>query len=163
MTIPYASPNLRCGDVVQALTLPEKNAEKRIKEYFRQLTGKRYILITNSCRTALFLAYCALKAKGEVITSPLTCNVAIDPIIESGNTPVFADIGLTDLNIKPGDIPVRITSRTIVVQAIHLGGVSCDMDRIMDMAERNNLKVIEDCAQSLGAYYKGRSCGSSPA
>jgi dTDP-4-amino-4,6-dideoxygalactose transaminase len=160
MNIPYASPNLRCGDIVRALAFSETDAEERIKQYFRQLTGKRHVLITNSCRTALFLVYCALEAKGEVITSPLTCKVAIDPIIESGNTPVFADISLTDLCIQPGDIANRITGSTIAIQAIHIGGVSCDMDCITDVAERNNLKVIEDCAQSLGANYKGRPCGT---
>jgi len=160
MNVPYASPNLRCGDVVRALFLSETDAGKRIKQYFGQLTGKRHVLITNSCRTALYLAYCALGDKGEVITSPLTCKVAIDPIIESGNTPVFADIRLDDLCIQPEDIAVRITDRTIAIQAIHLGGVSCDMDRITDLAEKKNLKVIEDCAQSLGAMYKGMPCGS---
>ena len=160
MKTPYANPNLRCRDAVRALLLSETDAEKRIEQYFRQLTGKRYVFITNSCRTALFLAYCALGDKGEVITSPLTCKVAIDPIIESGNTPVFADIRLKDLCIEPEDIPARITGSTIAIQAVHLGGVSCDMDRICDMARENNLKVIEDCAQSLGARYKGRPCGA---
>ncbi len=160
MKVPYASPNLRCGDAVRALALSGRDAENRIKQYFRQLTGKQHVLITNSCRTALYLAYCTFKAKGEVITSPLTCKVAIDPIIESGNTPVFADISLTDLCIQPGDIANRITNSTIAIQAIHLGGVSCDMDRIIGVAERGNLKVIEDCAQSLGANYKGRPCGT---
>jgi hypothetical protein len=102
MIIPYASPNLRCGDVVRALALSETGADKRIKQYFRQLTGKRHVLITNSCRTALFLAYGALEAKGEVITSPLTCQVAIDPIIESGNTPVFRISGWMIFASYPG-------------------------------------------------------------
>jgi len=160
MKVPYASPNLRSGDVARAFFLSKTDAEKRIKQYFRELTGKRHVLITNSCRTALFLAYCALDVNGEVITSPLTCRVAIDPIIESGNTPVFADICLKDLCIKPDDIQGRITGSTMAIQAIHLGGISCDMVRIIDVARKNNLKVIEDCAQSLGAFYKGRPCGA---
>jgi len=160
MKVPYASPNLRCGDVARALYLSETDAGKGIKQYFRQLTGKRNVLITNSCRTALYLAYCALNVKGEVITSPLTCKVAIDPIIESRNTPVFADIRLEDLCIQPEDIANRITGKTIAIQPIHLGGVSCDMDHITDVAGKKNLVVIEDCAQSLGALYKGRPCGT---
>ena len=146
--------------MVRALTSHETNAEKKIKQHFRQMTGKRHVLITNSCRTALFLAYCALGIKGEVITSPLTCKVAIHPITESGNIPIFADVRLGDLCIQPEDITNRVTRKTIAIQAIHLGGVSCEMDKIVSKARENNLMVIEDCAQSLGALFKGRQCGT---
>jgi len=160
MKIPYASPNLRATDFIRALFLSGTEADNKIKKYFSDLTGKKYVLITNSCRSALFLAYRAINATGEVITSPLTCKVAIDPIVESGNTPIFADISPDDLNIKPEDIEPRINDKTIAIQAIHLGGVSCDMDRILPIAGKRNIPVIEDCAQSLGAVYKGKPAGS---
>jgi dTDP-4-amino-4,6-dideoxygalactose transaminase len=86
--------------------------------------------------------------------------VAIDPIVESGNTPVFADISMGDLNIRADDIAHRITGKTIAVQAIHLGGVVCDMAPILAVAKKRDLLVIEDCAQSLGAAYKGKPAGS---
>ena len=160
MKIPYASPNLGMIDVIRALFITGTIADEQIKKYFSSLTGKKYILITNSCRSALYLAYTALNAKGEVITSPLTCKVAIDPIVESGNTPVFADISMGDLNIQPGDIEHRINDKTIAIQAIHFGGVSCDMEQIVPIAKRRNLLLIEDCAQSLGTVFKGEPTGS---
>jgi dTDP-4-amino-4,6-dideoxygalactose transaminase len=160
MMIPYASPNLRLRDLAVALMISEKDAEEQITHYFSSLTGKPYVLITNSCRSALFLAYTAADTRGEVVTSPLTCKVAIDPIVESGNTPVFADISMGDLNIRAYDIEHRITEKTIAVQAIHLGGVVCDMAPILEVAKKRDLLVIEDCAQSLGAAYKGKPAGS---
>lgn len=160
MKYPYYNPNLNIGTVFKAFFFSTKRAEIKIKNYFSKLTWKKYILITNSCRTALYLAYKAIDMEGEVITSPLTCKVAIDPIVESGNNPVFADINIGDLNIKPDDIEHRITPKTMAIQAIHLGGVSCDMDFISQVAKRNNLWVIEDCAQSLGATYKNNTTGT---
>ena len=139
---------------------PGDKAMNEITSYFKKMTGKKYILITNSCRSALYLGYKAMNKTGEVITSPLTCKAAIEPIEESGNRPVFADINLSNLNINPGDITPRINRNTIAIQAIHLGGVSCDMDQIQRIARENNLFVIEDCAQALGAKYNDKYTGT---
>ncbi len=158
--IPYASSNLRIIDFFCALLLTSKSAERKIVGYFSKLTGKKYVLITNSCRAALFLTYKAINKKGEVITSPLTCRVAIDPIVESGNIPVFADINTGDLNIDPDDIVKKKSDNTIAIQAIHFGGVACDMEKIIAIAKENKLYVIEDCAQSLGATINGKAIGS---
>ena len=159
MKYPYSSPNLHILDIFSALLLSNKKSEKRIKSYFSELTNKKYVLITNSCRSALYIAYKTLGVKGEVITSPLTCKVAIDPIIESGNEPVYADISTSDLNINPDDISHRVNKSTIAIQVIHTGGIACDMERIMEIASKNNLYVIEDCAQSLGAIYRNKYTG----
>lgn len=160
MKYPYYNPNLRFIDLCKAFFLTKTSAENSIVNYFRNLTGKKYILITNSCRTALYLAYKSIMKDGEVITSPLTCKVAIDPIIESGNTPVFADINKKDLNIEINDIEHRVNKKTIAIQAIHLGGVSCNLESIYELAKKYNLLLIEDCAQSLGAKYKESYTGS---
>ncbi len=160
MKYPYSNPNLRIVDLINAFRLPKPEAETYIKHYFQKLTGKKHILITNSCRTALYLSYKAIEKKGEVITSPLTCKVAIDPIKESENTPVFADIETNSLNFDPNDISRRISPKTIAIQAIHLGGLVCDMDQINKLAKENNLLVIEDCAQALGAIFNDKPSGS---
>lgn len=160
MIYPYSSPNLGITGVIKALFLSDKKAEEKIKQYFSKLTGKKYILVTNSCRSALYLTYKGLGKTGEVITSPLTCKVAIDPIVETDNKPVFADIRIFDLNINTDDIRNRINASTIAIQAIHLGGTSCNMDAINKIARENNLWVIEDCAQSLGATYNDKQTGA---
>lgn len=160
MKYPYYNPNLRFLDLWRALFLSKTDAEDRIIGYFEELTGKKHILITNSCRSALYLAYKSIGKKGEVITSPLTCKVAIDPIVELGNSPVFADVSTKDLNIEINDIEHRVNSKTIAIQAIHFGGVSCNLNSIYELAKKNNLLIIEDCAQSLGAKYKNGYTGS---
>jgi dTDP-4-amino-4,6-dideoxygalactose transaminase len=160
MRYPYYNPNLSLSVALRALFKSKYKAETSIKNYFSQLTGKKYILITNSCRTALYLAYKAIGMEGEVITTPLTCSVAIHPIEESKNIPVFADVNRGDLNINVDDIQPRITGETIAVQAVHLGGVSCDMDQINRIGKLYNLWIIEDCAQSLGAKLNNFYTGS---
>lgn len=160
MKYPYYNPNLHLSVLLKAAFLSSKKADGIIKDYFRQLSGKKYILITNSCRTALYLSYKAIGQKGEVITSPFTCKVAIDPIDESKNIPVYADVNTGDLNIKTDDIAHRITDNTYAIQAIHFGGVSCEMEPINKIAGEHNLWVIEDCAQALGAKYQNRYTGA---
>jgi len=160
MKYPYYSPNLRAKDVIQALLVSNKESTFKLEDYYREITGKKYVLLTNSCRTALYLAWKAVGIKGEVITSPLTCRVAIDPIEETGNKPVFADISKKSLNIDVSDIEHRITDKTIAILAIHMGGLSYGMDEIKDLAKQHNLLLVEDCAQSLGATYKGKQSGS---
>jgi dTDP-4-amino-4,6-dideoxygalactose transaminase len=160
MRFPYSSPNFRIIDFLRIIFLTKAKAENKLMEYFKGITGKKYIIVTNSCRSALYLAYSTIGKTGEVITSPLTCKVAIDPIIESGNKAVFTDISLTDLNINTDDIEHRITENTLAIQVIHLGGNSCDMDEITRIAKKNKLWIIEDCAQSFGAIYNNNYCGS---
>ncbi len=160
MKYPYSSPNLTLIDLVHSLFFSKSNAEQRLKTYFSKLTGKKYILLTNSCRTALYLVYKTANIKGEVLTSPLTCSVAIDPILEAGAKPIYVDVSLGDLNIDVTDIEHRITSMTKAIQVIHFGGNSCKMDIILEIARKYGLLVIEDCAQSLGAKYKSNYTGS---
>lgn len=157
---PYYTPNLGFRDLFQCLFFSKSQAHEIIVDYFRNLTGKKHILITNSCRTALYLAWQCIGKSGEVITSPLTCKVAIDPIIEAEQKVVFADVNIEDLNMDPASVENKITNNTIAIQAIHLGGSPCDMDELTKLAAKNNLKIIEDCAQSLGSYYKSKPTGS---
>lgn len=160
MKFSYYNPNLTMSTAFKSIYKSTIDAELAIIDYFKALTGKEFILITNSCRTAIFIGYKAIGITGEVITSPLTCKAAIDPIVESGNKPVFADVNEHDLNINVNDIEKRITENTIAIQAIHLGGVSCQIDKIKQIARNNNLWVIEDCAQSLGSKHKKKYTGA---
>jgi dTDP-4-amino-4,6-dideoxygalactose transaminase len=134
--------------------------QKEIKEFFKDYTGKKYILPTFSCRSALYLAYKSLDRNGEVITSPLTCLTAILPITHSGNNPVFTDIDPSTLNINPELIENKISDNTIAIQVIHFAGYPCEMDKITEITKQKNLSLIEDCAQSFGAKYMGRNVGS---
>jgi dTDP-4-amino-4,6-dideoxygalactose transaminase len=107
----------------------------------------------------------ALKALGigvgdEVVVTPRTFIASISCVVNAGATPVFADVDPNSGNISAETIAPVITGKTKAIIPVHLGGFPCDMNPIMDLAEKHGLKVIEDCAQAHGARYKGRSVGS---
>lgn len=95
-----------------------------------------------------------------MITSPLTCKVAILPITETGNKPKYIDIKKETLVMNENMIEDAISDSTIAIQAIHLGGTPCEMNVIRKIATSNNIVLIEDCAQGFGATLKGQNIGS---
>jgi len=107
---------------------------------------------------------CALLASSigqgdEVIIPAFTFVATASAVVRAGATPVFVDIDPEAYNIDPAKIQQCITSKTRAVIPVHLYGLPADMDPIMDLAGRNNLVVIEDAAQAIGAKYNGRSVG----
>lgn len=107
----------------------------------------------------------ALEALGigsgdEVIVTSRTFLASVSSIVNAGAIPVFADVDLDSQNITANSVEAVITPRTRAVICVHLAGWPCDMDPIMSLAAEHDLKVIEDCAQAHGAYYKGRPVGS---
>ena len=156
--IQYYSPNLSFFSVLKSIFVFQ--SEKQLIDIFKNISGKKYILLTGSCRSAMYLAYKSLDKTGEVITSPLTCKVAIDPIIKNNMVPVYSDIDKDLLVISTDDIENKISKNTIAIQAIHFGGIPCKMDKIMEIAKKHNLFVLEDCAQGLYSKFNGRNVGS---
>ena len=107
----------------------------------------------------------ALKALGigpgdEVVVTPRTFIASISCVVNAGATPVFADVEADSGNLSAATIAKVVTPRTRAVICVHLAGWPCDMDPIMELAAQHDFKVIEDCAQSHGAHYRGRPLGS---
>lgn len=96
----------------------------------------------------------------QVVVTPRTFVASVFSIVNCGAEPVFADIDRNSGNITADTIKSVLTTRTRAIVLVHLGGYPCDMDPIMELANRCGLKVIEDCAQAHGAIYKGRPVGS---
>ena len=129
---------------------------------FAAWTGTRHAIALSNGTLALDVA---LRALGigpgdEVITTPRTFMASASCIVTAGAVPVFADVDRDSQNITAESIMAVLTPRTKGIICVHLAGMPCDMDPIMELAERHALKVIEDCAQAHGARYKGRSVGS---
>jgi dTDP-4-amino-4,6-dideoxygalactose transaminase len=111
---------------------------------------------------ALFLALAALKigAGDEVITTPFSYMATSESISRVGAKPVFTDIDPATFNMDLDGLEALITPNTKAIIPVHLYGQSVDMDRLMAIAKKHNLAVIEDCAQAIGAEWKGRKVGT---
>ncbi|OGC14875.1 transcriptional regulator [candidate division WOR-1 bacterium RIFOXYC2_FULL_37_10] len=107
----------------------------------------------------LALKACGIKKNDEVITTPLTFVATADAIAHCGANPVFCDITTKTFNIDPLKLEKTISSKTTAILPVHLYGQSSDMDQIMSIAQKHNLKIIEDCAQAIGAKYKEKFVG----
>lgn len=107
----------------------------------------------------------ALEALGlgvgdEVIVPTLTYIASVNTIIQTGAKPVFADSLLRSWQIDPADIRRKISARTKAIMVVHLYGLPCDMDDILEICREHGLLLIEDCAEAFGTYYKGRHVGT---
>lgn len=123
--------------------------------------GTKHCVALNSGTDALMMALWALGiGRGdEVITTPISFVASTGAIVHVGATPVYADVK-QDQNIDPEQIERKITPRTKALLPVHWTGRIADMNAIMDIARRHNLRVIEDAAQSMGAYYHGKHGGT---
>jgi perosamine synthetase len=116
----------------------------------------------NSCTAGLHLSLLALGVKrgDEVITSDITFPATANVIVHVGAKPVFLDVKKDDLNLDEELIESAITSRTRAIIPVHFAGHPCEMDKIQAVAERYNLKIIEDAAHAIESVYKGKKIGS---
>jgi perosamine synthetase len=158
--IPVNRSDINNKDVMAFVKGHFKDVIPVVEKEFSQYIGAEHALFTSSCRSSLYLTYKALKLEGEVITQPLTCSIAILPLICCGLKPHFVDIDPQTYNINPEKLNESITNDTRAVQLIHLAGNPCDMKAIKEIVEDHNLILIEDCAQSLGAEYYQNKIGS---
>jgi dTDP-4-amino-4,6-dideoxygalactose transaminase len=135
------------------------------EQEFARVLGSGHVRTcsTEFGRMALYFILKALDLPpgSEIIVPALTFWVVPEITRVAGLKPVFADIDPATFTLSPEAMERAITPNTRAVLPTHLYGMSCDMDPIMDLARRHNLKVVEDCAHSLGAQYKGRMVGTT--
>jgi perosamine synthetase len=133
----------------------------RFEETLAEHTG-RHAVATSSGTTALHLGLLALGVgRGdEVIVPNLTFAASANAVVHAGATPVFVDICRDTWTLDPACVAAAITPATRGLMPVHLYGHPCDMDPLIDIARRHDLRVIEDCAESLGACYKGQLGGT---
>lgn len=129
---------------------------------FAKMCGVKHAFAVSNCTTAMHVATQAfgIGPGDEVIVTPNTFIATSLVILKEGGIPVYADIDPRTFNIDPAEVAKKVTPKTKAIYVVHYGGQMCDMDPIMEIARKHNLFVLEDCAHTPGAEYKGRKAGS---
>lgn len=135
---------------------------KKCSEYLERTTGTAKCLLTTSCTHALEMAalLCDLKEGDEVILPSYTFVSTADAFVLRGAKAVFVDIRPDTMNIDEALIEDAITEKTKAIFVVHYAGVACEMDTIMEIADRHHLMVVEDAAQAIMCTYKGKPLGT---
>ena len=135
---------------------------KKCSEYLEKMTGTAKCLLTTSCTHALEMAalLCEIKEGDEVIVPSYTFVSTADAFVLRGAKAVFVDIRPDTMNIDETQIEDAITEKTKAIFVVHYAGVACEMDTIMDIAKRHQLKVVEDAAQAIMCTYEGKPLGT---
>jgi perosamine synthetase len=134
----------------------------RFEEEMASYVGRKYATACTSGTAALDLAIAALDLKkgDEVIMPSLTIISCAQCLVNKGVIPILIDCDLHSYNMKVEDIEPKITKKTKAIMIVHIFGLTVDIDPVLSIAKKYNLKVIEDAAQMLGQEYKGKKCGS---
>lgn len=168
--IPLANPKLGIDEetinsIIEVLKdgryiLGDKN--KEFGKKFADFIGTKHAIATSSGTSSLHMALlaCGIKTGDEVITTSFTFIATVNPILYCGAKPVFVDIDPKTYNINPDLIEEKITDKTKAILPVHFYGHPADMDPILEIAEKYNLKIIEDACQAHGTSYKNKKVGS---
>ena len=138
---------------------------KKIKEFeklFCDYFNTRYAVAMNSATACLHAAVvaCDIKPGDEVLVTPYSFTSSATCVLMNNAVPIFVDVCEDDFCIDPKKLEEKITQKTKAIIVVHLFGGSAKMDEIMDITRKHNLKVIEDCAQTIGATYKDKLLGT---
>ena len=167
--LPFALPDIGEEEINAVVNCMESgwmttgpNAKLFEENFATFLGGEVEAVAVNSATMGLQLALEALGigAGDEVITTPYTFSATAMSVVHAGAKPVFVDINPRTLNIDVTKIEAAITEKTKAIIPVHFAGLACDMTEIWDIAERYNLRIIEDAAHSLPATYKGQLIGN---
>lgn len=135
---------------------------KLCHKHLEEKTGAPKVLLTTSGSHALEMAaiLCGIQPGDEVIMPSYTFVSTANAFVLQGGIPVFVDVRPDTMNIDETKIEAAITDKTKAICVVHYAGIGCEMDTIMDIARRHNLKVVEDAAQGVMSTYKGRALGT---
>ena len=167
MKIPFYSPWITNQDkkaVSMALNqswLTNGPNLKKFEEEICKFVGVKYAMGVGSATQGLHLCVKAfgIGSGDEVIVPTFTFAATANAVIYCGAKPIFADVDQDTFNISPKEIKKKLSSKTKAIIVVHYGGQACEMDEILNIAKKNNIKVVEDCAHALGAIYKEKKCG----
>ena len=137
-------------------------SSKRVEAFLKKWLDAAHVFLTTSCTHALEMAMLVLDIRpgDQVIMPSFTFVSTANAVAMRGATPVFSEIRSSDLTIDPEDVAKKITPSTRAIIPVHYAGVSVDFDALIPLAEENNIAIVEDAAQGVGAYWRGRALGT---
>lgn len=148
--------------VIKSKWIGSGKVTEKFENNFKNYKKSKFAVSVNSCTAALHLSliYCGVKIGDEVITTPMTFASTINSIAMIGAKPILADINPETFNIDPKNIEKLITRKTKAILIVHLAGLPCEIMKIMKIAKKYNLKVIEDCAHAIESKINGKHVGN---
>lgn len=167
--IPFYLPSIDSSEIRavtsvlrQGLTGGNGSVSRQVDAAIKNKTKAKYAFFVNSCTSALELAMmsCGIDANSEVICPSFSFVSVANAILRQGARPVFVEIDRETLNMDVSAFKKAITRKTKAVVPVHYAGLPCYMDEIMNIAKKHNLMVIEDAAQAMGSFYRGRHLGT---
>jgi len=149
-------------DVLRSGVIGRGDAVRQFELQFAEMHDVKHAVASSSGTAALHVAIGVVDPNpgDEIISAPITDMGGVIAVIAQNAIPVFVDVDPRTGNIDPADVEKRITNRTRAIVPVHLGGNPCDMDALMDIANKHHLIVIEDCSQAHLAEYNGRKVGT---
>ena len=164
----FGSPDIHqkeIDEVVSCLKSGWIGTGPRVNQFekdFSNYIGSEHSLALNSCTAALHLSMLVsgISQGDEIITTPMTFAATSNAILHTGAKPIFVDVEKETMNIDPNQIEEAISSKTKAILPVHFAGRPCKMNHIMEIAQKNNLLVIEDAAHAIEAKYKGKKIGN---
>jgi len=135
---------------------------EKFENTFKKLTNSKNAIAVSNATSALHLSLMGLGIgkNDEVIVPNLTFLATANSVLMTGATPVLADVTFSDYNIDVNSLEKSITKKTKAIIPVHFAGKACNMDKIVKVAKKNNLKIIEDCAHAIGATFKKKHVGT---
>lgn len=166
--LPYGMHLMGKEEITSALACLKSNwivsgpIVSKFEKAFSEYTGAKYAVALTSGTAALHAALlaCGIGSNDEVITTPYTFCSTSNAILYAGAKPVFIDVEYDTFNINSNNIKYKINRKTKAILPVHFAGQPCDMDKIMDIAKKHKLMVIEDAAHACGAGFKGKKIGN---
>ena len=151
-----------CFDAIGSGWVSQGVKVKDFENLISNYVNANYAIATSSCTTALHIALLSMgiKKDDEVIVPSFTFIATANSVLYTGAKPVFVDIDEKTYNIDPAKIEEKITNKTKAIIPVHQIGLPADLEEINEIADKYNLKVLEDAACSLGSMYKGKMVGS---
>jgi perosamine synthetase len=149
------------ADVIDSGMYAQGEKVKEFEQEFADYIGTKYAIATSNGTAGIVAALNALDVSGgEVLVPSFSFIATATPVVYNNAKPVFVDIDERTFNMDPADLERKITGKTKAIMPVHLYGQTAEMDRIMEMAKKHDLRVVEDAAQAHGAEFDGKRAGS---